>query len=226
MIIFQRSFDGAIPFLDGIQIPGAGCQLEEEEIQLGVVDDVVAFVVQLAVDVAQQSADPFHGQHALEHADGDHAAELIQGIPLLLRFGQESPLDPVLNGVGIQTGDAGDLAQGNAAAEEQSLELTPDGCGILPLNGEGGAWNCPVHDCSLLSMWDRGGIITSLPDRGVRELLSSCTMIITHGRVIVKRGCVTLYNLSPTLFTFRENCCTMVKSRKWEVCHELHEVRP
>ena len=54
-VIRQRFVHGLLPLVAGIQLPGSGGQLDEDEIEDGVVDDVVALIGQAAVDVAEQT---------------------------------------------------------------------------------------------------------------------------------------------------------------------------
>ena len=70
---------------------------------------------QVAVDVLHHGADLFQGQRTFEHIDGDDPADLLQIITLIFGCGEKPPLDPVLNGVGLQAGDAGNLAEHHAA---------------------------------------------------------------------------------------------------------------
>ena len=112
-------------------------KLHEEEIKLAVVDQIVAFIVQIAVDVGEQTTDLLHGQHFFQHIDVDDPAELIHIVPLMLRCWQKPPLDPVLNGIGLQPGDGRNLAQHDPTAEEHGGKLLLNKFGILPLNGKG-----------------------------------------------------------------------------------------
>ena len=96
LIIRQGFFDEPGGLLLAFQGPGISRQPYEQEIQVRVPDNVVGAGIQVAVDIGQQGADLFHGHGGAEHIDGDDAAELLDGVALVHRAGQEAPLDPIL----------------------------------------------------------------------------------------------------------------------------------
>ena len=126
-----------------------GRQLDKNEIELGIIDDVVALVVQIAVDIAEHPADALHGENPPEHIDVQNPAELAQGVTFLHGFGEKSAFHPVLNHIGIEACNAGYLTQHNSAGQKHGLKLGFDLLGILPRRGEGGAWDRPVHRSAL-----------------------------------------------------------------------------
>ena len=58
-------------------------------------------------------------EELIEHIDNNDATKVIDVIALLHRRCQQLALDPVLNIVGLQTCDAGYLAQGQPTRKEQ-----------------------------------------------------------------------------------------------------------
>ena len=89
----------------------------------------------MAVDIPQQTADLLHQQGALQQIDVDDAAKLIEIVALVIRWRQEPPFDPILDGVWLQAGDAGHLAQHDAAAKEHRGKLLFDEGGVRPVDG-------------------------------------------------------------------------------------------
>ena len=73
------------------------------------------------------------------------AAELLDRVALILRWGQESPLHPVLHRVGLQTGNVGDLAEYHASCQEHGREHFFHAIGVIPLDLEYSSGNCPFH---------------------------------------------------------------------------------
>ena len=124
---------------------GTGSQLHKHEVQGGIIDEIVAFVIQFAVDEAQKPHDLFHGQGILQHIDIDDPAKLPQSVALILRIGQKTPFDPVLHHVAFQGGDAADLAQGNIPGHKHGREQLPRPAGIASLDLQGCTRYCPVH---------------------------------------------------------------------------------
>ena len=124
---------------------GPGSQADEFEVEDCVVDDVVTFVGEGAVDVAQKGTDLLQRQRSLEHIDDDDSADLLHIIPLVLGGSEKTPLDPVLNGVGLKTCDAGNLTQGQTAGQEHGLKQSVGPVGIAAQTFQGGSGYDPVH---------------------------------------------------------------------------------
>ena len=127
VVVLENVRDGGIPAVLAADVPRPGSQPQEHEVEHGIIDQVVALVVQLAVDIGQKGAYLLHGHGSAEHVDGHDAAELAAGIALVHRTRQEAPLDPVLDVVGLHAGNGSKLAADHAAAQKHALDL-PDGC--------------------------------------------------------------------------------------------------
>ena len=69
-IAIKQLLQMLIPTLGGVHLAVMGGQLYEEEIQVAVENQVVAFVLQVAVDVFQQAANLLHGKAGFEHVNG------------------------------------------------------------------------------------------------------------------------------------------------------------
>ena len=76
----QRNF----PVLIAADVTGMGCQLHKHEVEDGIIDDIVAFVGKVAVDVLQKPANLLQRERALEHVDGDDPANLLLIVTLAL----------------------------------------------------------------------------------------------------------------------------------------------
>ena len=152
VIAERHLIQGAVPGLAAAEIPRPGCQPDEEEVQQGVVDEVVAFIGEAAVEVGNQLAALLQGQRPLEQIDVQNAADLLHIVAFAPGRREIAPLDPVLDGVGLQPGDAGHLAQGQPAREKQRLEHLIHPAGVLPFPAQGRSGNRPLHLPSLLSL--------------------------------------------------------------------------
>ena len=83
----QHSVQGLLQSPGRPGVPVGSGQAEKNEVHHAIVDDVVAFIVQLAVDVGQNPADGFHGKGGFQHVDDDDAAELAAVVLFLHRRG-------------------------------------------------------------------------------------------------------------------------------------------
>ena len=115
----RHLFQGNVPDILVPQVLRPGCQTDEVEIQKGVVDQIVAFVGQVAVDVGDQLAALLQRQRTLEQIDVQDAADLLHIVALSPGRLKKAPLDPVLNGVGFQSGDAGHLTEGQSSRQKK-----------------------------------------------------------------------------------------------------------
>ena len=149
-------------------IPVRSSQTEKNQIHDTVVNDIVAFIVQLAVDVGQKPANGFHRQSGLQHVDDDDAAQLAAVVLFFHRRRQKTSLDPILHGIGLQSGNLAHLGQDQAAGDEQGGKqlvgrLRP---GLIDLQDCAGQNPVHFHHSSI----------------------SRDVQIITHGHVIVNRN--------------------------------------
>ena len=72
-------------------------------------------------------------QRALEQIDVQDAADLLHIVALAPGRLKKAPLDPVLNGVGFQSGDAGHLTEGQSARQKKRPKYAVHPVCVLPL---------------------------------------------------------------------------------------------
>ena len=89
----------------------------------------------MSVHIGQQSTDPLHRENAFKCIDQQEPADLVHIVTLVLGWGQETSLDPVLHCVGLQAGDVGDLAQHHPSGEEHGLKQFADPNRVGTLDG-------------------------------------------------------------------------------------------
>ena len=161
MVVTQRLLHGILPHILIVQLLCPGSQLDKQKIEGGVIDDIVILPSQIAVYILQQSADAFQRQGVFQHIDVNDPAQLIQRIVLTLRGRQKTTLDPILNGIGLQTRNFGDLTEYHASSQEHRGKHLLHAIGILLTDKELRTGDSPFQRKHLLVLWCKDHITQS-----------------------------------------------------------------